>query len=118
MTSFGTYLREARERRQIRLDEIAVATRINPQFLHALESDAMEAMPPLPITKGFLRSYASCVGLPAEETVLRYLVFRESASRSPQAGGDVGPGGFSARVNRTYARVRAFLTGHEGYQVF
>jgi cytoskeletal protein RodZ len=117
MTSFGTYLREAREQRRIGLDQIAGATRISPHLLHALEADAVEAMPPLPITKGFLRSYASCVGLPAEETVLRYIVFREAASRVP-CSDDGAPSGLSARMRRTCARLRAFLTGHEGYQVF
>ena len=117
MTSFGTYLRTERERRSIPLDAVAEATRIHPQLLHALESDATEAMPPLPITKSFLRAYASCVGLPAEETVLRYLVYREAAPAPPRAGGP-DPAGASTPMRRAYARVRAFLTGHEGHQVF
>jgi cytoskeletal protein RodZ len=116
MTSFGTYLKKERERRAVRLDEIASATRISPQLLHALESDAVEIMPPLPITKGFLRAYALCLGLPAEETVLRYVVFREAASR-PRTE-PPGPPRLGDRIGRAALRVRAYLTGNDGQQVF
>ncbi len=54
------------------LEEIARVTRIPQRSLERLEEGAFEALPADVFVRGFLRSYAQCVGLDAEETVRRY----------------------------------------------
>ena len=115
--TFGAYLKEERERRLIELEEIARATKIKPSLLSAIETDTLDDLPPLPIMKGFLRSYAQHVGLPPEDTILRYIVFRESTtSDSPDPAGERNV--ILNRIRTALARLKGFLTGTEGYQVF
>ncbi|MEM6792803.1 MAG: RodZ domain-containing protein [Acidobacteriota bacterium] len=76
--SFGPWLRRQREGRGIDLREIADESKISLRYLEALESNRFEALPAPVFTKGFLRQYASYVGLDAEE-VLNYYLAAETA---------------------------------------
>jgi transcriptional regulator with XRE-family HTH domain len=114
MTSFGDYLRREREDRGVTLDEIAEITRISPCLLEYLETDRHEALPPMPIVKGFLRSYAAILGMPQEDTVLRYMVFCHATPCGSGAGRCNG----RQRLGRALRRLHGFLTGNDGNQVF
>lgn len=70
--SFCDYLREGRAASAMSLEEIARVTRIPQRSLERLEEGAFEALPADVFVRGFLRSYAQCVGLDTEETVRRY----------------------------------------------
>ena len=48
--SLGSYLRQERERQQVSLQEIAAATKIQLKFLEALEHDAYDQLPALPLS--------------------------------------------------------------------
>jgi cytoskeletal protein RodZ len=62
--SVGSYLRSARQRRRLSLDEIARATKIKPELLQDLETDDVSRWPKQRIYRhGHLRSYALAVGL-------------------------------------------------------
>ncbi len=63
----GERLRNAREARGLSLDEIEAATRIRRRFLEALEAEAFDQLPGTAYAKGFLRTYASYLGLRAED---------------------------------------------------
>jgi transcriptional regulator with XRE-family HTH domain len=65
----GTRLREAREARGISIEELARVTRVQPRILQAFENNDAHAIPPRPYGRGFLRSYATHVGLDPEDTV-------------------------------------------------
>lgn len=65
----GERLRSAREARGLSLDEIEAATRIRRRFLEALEAEAFDQLPGGAYARGFLRTYASYLGLPAEDLV-------------------------------------------------
>lgn len=71
METIGTYLRQQREMRNIPLNEVAKATKINVRFLSALEMDDLQNLPGPTFAKGFVRSYARAVGLDPEETMLQ-----------------------------------------------
>ncbi len=73
MTSFGENLRKAREARDITLQEIAASTKIGTRALQALEDERFEQLPGGIFNKGFVRSYARCVGLDEEKTVAAYM---------------------------------------------
>lgn len=67
------YLRRGREARQMSLDDISRITRIPQRSLEKLEAGEFEALPADVFVRGFLRSYASCVGLDADEALRRYV---------------------------------------------
>jgi cytoskeletal protein RodZ len=70
---FGAVLREARERKGMSLQQIAVATKIAPGALEALERDDISRLPGGLFSRAFVRSYAMQVGLDPEETVRDFL---------------------------------------------
>ena len=71
--SFGSWLRQQREIRNINLREISDNTKIGMRYLEALEEDRFEVLPAPIFAKGFLREYAKYVGLDADEVVNYYL---------------------------------------------
>ncbi len=73
MASFGEELRQQRELREISLEEIAESTKVNRRFLEALERDDFDVLPGGLFTRGFIRAYATHVGLDADAMVTAYL---------------------------------------------
>ncbi len=67
MTGIGQQLREAREARQITLEQAAQETHIRLRYLQALEADQWDALPSPAQGRGFLRLYAGFLGLDADE---------------------------------------------------
>jgi cytoskeletal protein RodZ len=69
----GELLREARERRQRSLDELAEATKISAPSLQALEQDEYHKISGGPLyVRSFLGSYAGALGLDAHELIAMY----------------------------------------------
>lgn len=69
MSSLGGYLRELRRRRGVSLDEMARATRVNSQYLEALERDDTSVLPSPVFAKGFIRAYCQFLGEPPDEAL-------------------------------------------------
>jgi cytoskeleton protein RodZ len=67
--SLGPYLRSVREQQGIDLQDIASLTKIQPKFIEAIEADDYKQLPKGPFVVGFLRSYAQCLSLDADEVV-------------------------------------------------
>ena len=67
--SFGPYLRGERERRGLTLEAIADSTKIKQSLLAALERNDMSRWPAGIFRRGFVREYASAIGLPPEPVV-------------------------------------------------
>lgn len=67
MRDVGLRLREAREAREMSLEDIARITRIPRATLEAIEEGDTTGMPPVVYVRGFVRSYATTVGLDANE---------------------------------------------------
>ncbi|MFP3940128.1 MAG: helix-turn-helix domain-containing protein [Thermoanaerobaculia bacterium] len=72
--SFGPWLRQQRELREITLREISDATKISLRYLQALEEERFDLLPASVFARGFLRQYARYVGLDPDEAVNRLLV--------------------------------------------
>jgi len=66
----GELLREARLRRALTLAEVERDTRINRDYLEALESERYELLPAPVYARGFLRSYARHLGLDEQQVLL------------------------------------------------
>lgn len=90
----GTILREARNRRKVELSEVEAATRIRLRYLRAIEAEEWDVLPGGFYTRGFIRTYASFLGLDGERLVEDYRGQVERWHRAPaeQARGPAGGG--------------------------
>jgi len=70
--TLGQYLRQERERQNISLQDVARVTRITLENLEALERDDFKAISAHVFARGFLRTYASHLGLDPKEVIARY----------------------------------------------
>ena len=62
-TSLGAQLKKIRESRGISLEEISQKTHIRLAYLESIESDDLQRLPLGPQRRGFLRLYASELGV-------------------------------------------------------
>lgn len=76
--SIGEKLRKAREKRSLSLEEASKATYMRVGYLRALESDDFNALPSITQARGFLRAYASYLGLDAEPLLAALSACQES----------------------------------------
>lgn len=83
MDSIGAFLRRERELRQISLEELVQQTRVPLRMLQRIEEDRFDDLPGDVFARGFLRSYARALGLPAEQVLARFAEGRKPASQAP-----------------------------------
>ena len=69
--SIGALLRERREALGASLAEVEAATKIRQKYLSALEGDEWQVLPGEVVGRGFLRNYASYLGLEPTEIIDR-----------------------------------------------
>jgi hypothetical protein len=79
----GSVFREARNRRKIDLSEVEAATRIRLRYLRAIENEEWGVLPGGVYTRGFIRTYASYLGLDGERLADDYRESVEGGGRSP-----------------------------------
>ena len=72
MESLGERLKRGREEKNISLDDVVQATKINKGILTAIENDQSEFLPPVVFVRGFIRNYARYVGLDERELLDLY----------------------------------------------
>ncbi len=65
-TGIGATLREARNRRKLDLSTVEAAIKIRARYLQAMENEEWDALPGGAYTRGFIRTYASYLGLDGE----------------------------------------------------
>jgi cytoskeletal protein RodZ len=71
MAGIGHRLRQERESRGLSLDQVHRATRIKTVFLEAIEADRFSELPGPVQARGFIRSYASYLGVDADNLLAR-----------------------------------------------
>jgi cytoskeleton protein RodZ len=81
----GTILHEARNRRKLELSEVEAATRIRFRYLRAIEDEEWDVLPGGFYTRGFIRTYASFLGLDGDRLVDDYRESVEPWHRSTEA---------------------------------
>lgn len=72
MFEIGTTLREARVRRKLTLQQVEEDTKIRVKYLQAMENEDFDVMPGSTYVKGFLRTYATYLGLDARIVLDEY----------------------------------------------
>lgn len=78
--SIGAFLRRERELRKISLEEVSRQTCVKFEYLQAIENEHYEKLPGLTFAKGYLRAYASYIGLMPEDVLYRFDDFLEQLS--------------------------------------
>lgn len=74
--SVGNWLQSARESRGESLDDVSRVTRIGKSYLVAIEQGEMHKLPSEAYAKGFVRLYATHLGLSGDEAVARLSGFQ------------------------------------------
>ena len=69
----GQRLQRVRVRRGIELEEIAGVTKVNPTYLRFIEEERFDDLPAAVYVRGFLKSYARCVGLDPDRVARSYM---------------------------------------------
>lgn len=99
LSDVGFLLREARGKRNVSLLEASDALHIKPVFLQALEDEDYGALPGPAYVTGFLRNYASYLGLHPDDVVQEYYAARPMPQPSVKAATRVLANGYE-RHNR------------------
>jgi cytoskeletal protein RodZ len=109
MASFGETLKRERELREISLRQISEATKINLRYLEALEENRFDALPGGLFNKGFIRAYATYIGIDGEAMVNSYL--QEISAHRP--GGEPSSRGSNLHRPQEVPLRRAAAAGAE-----
>ncbi len=72
LAAFSTWLARERELRGLTREAVLRATRLAPTVVDALEGGDPARLPPRTYVLGYLRAYATAVGLDPDEVLLRY----------------------------------------------
>ncbi|MDQ2925520.1 MAG: helix-turn-helix domain-containing protein [Acidobacteriota bacterium] len=81
--SFGTELREERERRGVDLAAISERTKVSERYLRALEADEHVQLPGGIFNKGMVRGYCRQLELDEQEWLGRYAASVETLGGEP-----------------------------------
>jgi cytoskeleton protein RodZ len=73
MGHFGDKFRQAREKKELSLDQVSNVTKISSRMLKAIEEEHFDQLPGGVFNKGFIRAYAKHLGLNDEGAVNDYL---------------------------------------------
>jgi transcriptional regulator with XRE-family HTH domain len=82
---FGSFLRRARESRDIVLSDVALKTKVSRSTLELLEKGQLAELPAGVYVRGFIRSFARAVGTDETEPLLMYERAVEAKSRLEKA---------------------------------
>ncbi|MBB6176888.1 cytoskeletal protein RodZ [Anoxybacillus tengchongensis] len=94
MTELGKLLKEAREQRNMSLDDLQEITKIQKRYLIAIEQGNYVIMPGRFYVRAFIRQYAEAVGLNPDE------LFEQYANEIPNAQQEELPGELSRVKSR------------------
>jgi cytoskeleton protein RodZ len=85
----GETLREARNRRKVDLSEVEAATRIRIRYLRAIEAEEWDVLPGDVYVRGFIRTYASYLGLDGDRLADDYRRGVSALEKGPQGADSV-----------------------------
>ena len=115
MQTLGDYLKKAREARNISLSDIADYTKISKTYLDGLENDDYTNMPAELYIKGYISSYASCIGIDEHEALKLYDSFHNETGDAEEIKSAIQPDKKYSiplffRINKKTWFVSAFCT--------
>ena len=104
ITTFGEFLREARERRGLTLQQIARETRIPWRHLDALERGNLDVVPAGVYRRAEIRAYADAVGLDRSLALTQFEHAMESSAVAPNMDDRPAP---SSRMSTVWTALGA-----------
>lgn len=106
MSELGLRLKQAREEKQLSLEELQNTTKIQKRYLQAIEEGKFDVLPGQFYARAFVKSYAEAVGIEPE------LLFEEHASELPASKKQTQeiPPRVQARKTGGHKRTSRFLT--------
>ncbi len=69
--TLGAFLARKRKERGVSLRDVSTETRISFPFLESIDRGEFHKLPGVPYARGFVRAYAVCIGLDANEMAER-----------------------------------------------
>jgi Helix-turn-helix domain/Domain of unknown function (DUF4115) len=102
LSDIGYMLREARSKKNVSILEVADALHIKPVFLQALEDEDYSALPGPAYITGFLRNYASYLGLHPDDVVQEYYAARPIPQPSVKAATRVLANGYERHHRKRF----------------
>ena len=81
--SLAMWLRAGRAQRSMTIEDVAKVTKIQPRILERLEAGKFDGLPAEVFVRGFVRSFARCVGLDETEALERYNIVVASGGKDP-----------------------------------
>ena len=90
MKTIGELLSRERQAKNISIEELSKKTKIRAEYLKFIENDQFEKLPSATFVKGFIRNYASAVGISPKRAAA---VFRRDFDQNQK--GQVVPRGFT-----------------------
>jgi cytoskeletal protein RodZ len=107
-TSMGAVLRRCREYHGISLDEAVEATKMGRNYLLALENDRIEEFANQAYLKGFLRTYATYLGLNPDDMIRQFEKQQAQCKDLPAAAQQQGGAGGDAEIPKKRISLRKF----------
>jgi cytoskeletal protein RodZ len=83
MATVGQYLRDLREQRKMSVEEVSRVTRVPMASVERMETDRFDELPGEVFVRGFLKSYARALSVPADDVLARYTASRRVAWVTP-----------------------------------
>lgn len=80
--SLGARLRQARNERRLSIDEVALALKLSPRIIGALEEEAYDELPGPTYVRGYLRSYGMLLGLASQQLIDQFNDLPKAAQRT------------------------------------
>jgi cytoskeletal protein RodZ len=102
--SVGRYFQKSREEKKVSLESVARETRINMDFLRAIEEDSFQLIPCETYVRGFIRSYAKFMRVNAEELIALYNLQVEPQRTQPAESANG-----SLSVNKSLNQIKNHL---------
>jgi len=85
----GPALKQIRKKMGVALDDIAMATRIQVQYLRCLEDENFDGLPAEVYTRGFISSYAEFLSLDVQKVVADYMTLYRKWKSDNHPGGTI-----------------------------
>lgn len=108
MSDLGDLLKTEREKKGIRLSDIASVTKIPLQNLKHIEEGTWDKLPPSPFIKGFLTAYSRFVGLDPVEIYKLYRAETEKPVETLSPSPEVTPVQKESSVSEVMAHPKVF----------
>lgn len=110
MKPIGTILRNARLQKGMNLEDVSKKTKIRVKYLSYIEQNAWDELPGTTYAKGFVKSYASAVGLDPDKIFMLFRrEYKDTEKRELMPKGLVdqplSPPGFVLTIKRILSKL-------------